>query len=105
MGKKARFWFDSWDGHQSINKIFNHQDWMKDAEIVYGEYVVDYVRESYPGSGSFEWIQIQIDNMAINDQRKLIEILQNKRIAIIKEEDEVIWCVARFREYTARLDY
>ncbi|GLJ18910.1 hypothetical protein SUGI_0337940 [Cryptomeria japonica] len=81
-GRRAKFWEDSWDGQESINKIFGDKEWIIEAKSKYGEYVADYAREVSPGSGIFEWKSIQLKSIEDSDYRKLTEILISRRIVI-----------------------
>ncbi|GLJ12382.1 hypothetical protein SUGI_0189830 [Cryptomeria japonica] len=57
-GRRGKFWRDSWDGLQSIENMFERQDWISKVELAFGVYVANYLIESHPVSGIYGWIPI-----------------------------------------------
>jgi hypothetical protein len=104
-GKSAKFWEDSWDGHESISKIVGNKEWIIEAKSKYGELVVDYVKKDAQEVGKYEWKAIQLESIDNDDLRTLMGILECRRITLRDRSDEIIWCATKSGEYSIKLGY
>ncbi|GLJ29486.1 hypothetical protein SUGI_0581180 [Cryptomeria japonica] len=104
-GRKATFWRDSWNGGVVLEDIMEDKEVISILENIIGKYVADYFQVNSQVGNSVKWSIKDEGSINDADREKIISELRDRKLVMGEKDDEIIWCVAAFGEYSVKLKY